>query len=112
MSTFLNLAEIPKPFKKSGYEAQRKPRSSKQLLMVEKEKRVSLDTPTWTSTMSPPSIRPSHRFCDITGLPTKYKDPRTGLFYYNAEVYRFIQSLPVHVVQQYLALRRANTVLK
>ncbi|KAL1589176.1 hypothetical protein WHR41_02088 [Cladosporium halotolerans] len=67
---------------------------------------------TYTSIAAAPSLKPKKKYCDITGLPAKYKDPKTGLFYYNAEVYAVIKSLTTGQVQEYLAARGANTVLK
>lgn len=67
---------------------------------------------TYTSIQAPPSLRPKKKYCDITGLPAKYTDPKTGLQYYNAEIYRVIKGLNTAQVQEYLAARNANTVLK
>ena len=67
---------------------------------------------TYTSIAAAPSLKPKKKYCDITGLPAKYKDPKTGLFYYNAEVYAVVKSLTTGQVQEYLAARGANTVLK
>ncbi|KAM0720914.1 hypothetical protein Q7P37_003199 [Cladosporium fusiforme] len=67
---------------------------------------------TYTSIAAAPSLKPKKKYCDITGLPAKYKDPKTGLYYYNAEVYAVIKSLTTGQVQEYLAARGANTVLK
>lgn len=67
---------------------------------------------TYTSIAAAPSLKPKKKYCDITGLPAKYTDPKTGLFYYNAEVYRVVKGLGTAQVQEYLAARGANTVLK
>ena len=67
---------------------------------------------TYTSIQAPPSLKPKTKYCDITGLPAKYTDPKTGLFYFNAEVYQVVKSLNTTQVQEYLAARGANTVLK
>ena len=67
---------------------------------------------TYTSIAAAPSLKPKKKYCDITGLPAKYKDPKTGLYYYNAEVYAVVKSLTTGQVQEYLAARGANTVLK
>lgn len=67
---------------------------------------------TWTSIAAAPSLKPKKKYCDITGLPAKYTDPKTNLNYYNAEVYKLIRGLTTSQVQDYLALRGANTVLK
>lgn len=67
---------------------------------------------TYTSIQAAPSLKPKKKYCDITGLPAKYTDPKTGLFYFNAEVYKVVKSLTTGQVQEYLAARGANTVLK
>ena len=67
---------------------------------------------TYTSIAAAPSLKPKKKYCDITGLPAKYKDPKTGLYYYNAEIYAVVKSLGTGQVQEYLAARGANTVLK
>ncbi|KAK4570422.1 chromatin-remodeling complex subunit ies6 [Recurvomyces mirabilis] len=67
---------------------------------------------TYTSIQAPPSLKPKTKYCDITGLPSRYIDPKTGLQYYNAEIYQIIKGLNTAQVQEYLAIRNANTVLK
>lgn len=67
---------------------------------------------TYTSIAAAPSLKPKKKYCDITGLPAKYTDPKSGLFYYNAEVYKVVKNLNTMQVQEYLAARGANTVLK
>ncbi|CAK3826993.1 Chromatin-remodeling complex subunit IES6 [Lecanosticta acicola] len=67
---------------------------------------------TYTSISAAPSLKPKKKYCDITGLPAKYKDPKSGLYYYNAEIYVVVKNLSTTQVQEYLATRGANTVLK
>jgi len=67
---------------------------------------------TYTSIAAAPSLKPKKKYCDITGLPAKYTDPKTGLFYFNAEVYQVVKGLSTTQVQEYLAARGANTILK
>jgi len=67
---------------------------------------------TYTSIAAAPSLKPKKKYCDITGLPAKYTDPKSGLYYYNAEVYQVVKGLSTTQVQEYLAARSANTVLK
>lgn len=67
---------------------------------------------TYTSIAAAPSLKPKKKYCDITGLPAKYKDPKSGLYYFNAEIYAVVKSLSTTQVQEYLAARGANTVLK
>ena len=67
---------------------------------------------TYTSIAAAPSLKPKKKYCDITGLPAKYKDPKSGLYYYNAEIYAVVKGLTTGQVQEYLAARGANTILK
>lgn len=60
-----------------------------------------------------PTLRPVRRYCDITGLPSRYTDPRTRLRYYNLEVFAMvIRTLPPGVAEKYLEARGAHVVLK
>ncbi|THW95331.1 hypothetical protein D6C90_00823 [Aureobasidium pullulans] len=67
---------------------------------------------TYTSIQAAPSFKPKQKYCDITGLPAPYSDPKTGLRYHNTEVYSVIKTLSTTQVQDYLAARGAHTVLK
>lgn len=69
---------------------------------------------TYTNIESAPSLHPAnHRhYCDVTGLPSKYTDPKTKLRYYDGEIFAVVRSLPQGAPDQYLAARGANVVLK
>lgn len=69
---------------------------------------------TYTNIESAPSLHPANHkhYCDITGLPAKYTDPKTKLRYYNGEIFAVVRSLPQGAPDQYLAARGANVVLK
>ncbi|PSN67541.1 hypothetical protein BS50DRAFT_393926 [Corynespora cassiicola Philippines] len=69
---------------------------------------------TYTNIESAPSFHPSsqRRYCDITGLPAPYTDPKTRLRYHNKEVFGTIRTMPSNVTEGYLAARGAHTVLK
>ncbi|KAG8631023.1 hypothetical protein KVT40_000163 [Elsinoe batatas] len=66
----------------------------------------------WTSIAAAPSFKPKQKYCDITGLPASYVDPKSGLRYANREIYAVVRTLGTGAVQEYLAARGANTVLK
>ncbi|CBX99775.1 hypothetical protein IAQ61_002993 [Plenodomus lingam] len=70
--------------------------------------------PTYTNIESAPSFHPSSqkKYCDITGLPAPYTDPKTRLRYYNKEVFGSIRTMPQNVSEGYLAARGAHTILK
>lgn len=67
---------------------------------------------TYTNIESAPSLQTKKHYCDITGLPARYTDPKTKLRYHNQEVFGVVRSLPQGVPDQYLAARGANVVLK
>lgn len=61
---------------------------------------------------APPSTYPTKKYCDLTGAPAKYTDPRTGLRYADAAAFEVARRLPPDTVQAYMGLRRAAVVLK
>lgn len=73
---------------------------------------ASAPAATYTNIESAPSMAPQKRYCDITGLPAPYTDPKTRLRYHNREVFAIIRSFPQGVAEQFLEARGAQTVLK
>ncbi|KAF6821508.1 major facilitator superfamily transporter quinate [Colletotrichum sojae] len=67
---------------------------------------------TYTNIESAPSLAHTKRYCDITGLPAPYLDPKTRLRYHDKEVFGLIRTLPQGAAEQYLEARGAHTVLK
>ncbi|ETN42260.1 uncharacterized protein HMPREF1541_04201 [Cyphellophora europaea CBS 101466] len=69
---------------------------------------------TYTNIESAPSLSPARQkqYCDITGLPSRYTDPKTKLRYYDQEIFGVVRTLPPGGPDQYLAARGANVVLK
>lgn len=86
-------------------------------LVLEKNLKSSFSTGpavTYTNIESAPSLNPAHqrRYCDITGLPAPYTDPKTRLRYHNQEIFGVIRSLGQGVADSYLEARGAHVVLK
>ncbi|KAF9881908.1 hypothetical protein CkaCkLH20_01054 [Colletotrichum karsti] len=85
-------------------------------LVLEKSLRpnggASAPSVTYTNIESAPSLAHGKRYCDITGLPAPYLDPKTRLRYHDKEVFGLIRSLPQGAAEQYLEARGAHTVLK
>ncbi|WYZ45356.1 hypothetical protein EsH8_VIII_000672 [Colletotrichum jinshuiense] len=84
-------------------------------LVLEKSLRPngsSVPSVTYTNIESAPSLAHGKRYCDITGLPAPYVDPKTRLRYNNKEVFGLIRNLPQGAAEQYLEARGAHTVLK
>ncbi|OJJ50709.1 hypothetical protein ASPZODRAFT_56384 [Penicilliopsis zonata CBS 506.65] len=69
---------------------------------------------TYTNIESAPSLHPSHQkhYCDLTGLPAPYTDPKTRLRYHNREVFGVVRTLGQGVAESYLEARGAHVVLK
>ncbi|KAI1007090.1 hypothetical protein K3495_g1126 [Podosphaera aphanis] len=67
---------------------------------------------TYTGIESAPSLSHPRHYCDITGLPAPYTDPKTRLKYHNKEVFSVIRTLGPGVAEQYLEARGAHTILK
>lgn len=67
---------------------------------------------TYTNIESAPSLQTKKHYCDITGLPARYTDPKTKLRYHNQEIFGVIRTFPQGTPDQYLAARGANVILK
>ncbi|CEL02214.1 Putative Chromatin-remodeling complex subunit Ies6 [Aspergillus calidoustus] len=86
-------------------------------LVLEKNARAAYSSgpaATYTNIESAPSLHPSQQrpYCDITGLPAPYTDPKTRLRYYDKEVFGVVRTLGQGVPESYLELRAAHVVLK
>lgn len=86
-------------------------------MVLEKNLQASIPTgpiATYTNIESAPSLHPAHqkRYCDVTGLPALYTDPKTRLRYHNKEVFDLVRTFPQGVVENYLEVRGAHVVLK
>ncbi|BDD63961.1 INO80 complex subunit C [Monascus purpureus] len=86
-------------------------------LVLEKNARATFPSGpavTYTNIESAPSLHPScqRHYCDITGLPAPYTDPKTRLRYHDKEVFAVIRTLGQGVPESYLEARGAHIVLK
>jgi len=84
-------------------------------LVLERNMRTGFSTApnaTYMNIESAPSLAHSKRYCDITGLPAPYTDPKTRLRYHDKEVFALIRTLGQGVAEQYLEARGAHTILK
>jgi INO80 complex subunit C len=59
-----------------------------------------------------PTLLSKKKYCDITGFESNYKDPRTGLRFYNADIYKIVSTLSEPIKNQYLSMRKALFVIK
>ncbi|KAJ6779873.1 hypothetical protein PWT90_00870 [Aphanocladium album] len=67
---------------------------------------------TYTNIESAPSLAHSKRYCDVTGLPAPYFDPKSRMRYHNKEIFALIRTLPQSTAELYLEARGAHTILK
>lgn len=69
---------------------------------------------TYTNIESAPSLHPSSQrhYCDITGLPAPYTDPKSRLRYHDGEMFGVVRSLGQGSTEGYLSARGAQIVLK
>jgi INO80 complex subunit C len=107
---------VPKtlPFKRKAYalDGKRKWKKLKQILQAEGYENLPASEATYANIEAPPSMYPPKKFCDVTGFEAPYTDPKTRMRYSSADLFPVIRSLPYEVVQQYLAIRNAQVVLK
>lgn len=87
-------------------------KSSRSLLSAEHYDMISPSTPTYVNIDAPPSMIPSKKYCDITGLPSKYMDPITKIRYVSKEAFRIARNLQDHKVEEFLSLRHAQVRIK
>jgi INO80 complex subunit C len=111
----LDISPHPRPFKNSNYKPPlRRNKNLKQILSDNNNtdpNRLQMQT-TYQNIESAPSFRRGNKWCDVTGLPAKYTDPKTKLRYRDGEVYQAVRSLPAGGAEKYLEVRGANVVLK
>jgi len=107
------------PFKNEDYQhanicnGRKKPwKTLKQILSQEQSLAWPDDAITYSSLDSPPSFKPAKKYSDISGLLAHYTDPQTKLNYSSAEEFQHIRTLPSDIVQGYLAVRKANSLLQ
>lgn len=86
-------------------------------MVLEKNLQASLTSgpaATYTNIESAPSLHPAHQkhYCDITGLPAPYTDPKTRLRYHSREIFELVRGLPQGVAEKYLEARGAHVILK
>ncbi|XP_023323310.1 INO80 complex subunit C-like [Eurytemora carolleeae] len=107
------------PFKNNQFKhsnisnGKKKPwKTLKQILAQEQTLSWPETAVTYSSLDAPPSFKPSKKYSDLSGLEAVYTDPQTRLNYSNAEEFQEIRRLPSDIVQGYLSLRKANTLLQ
>eukprot|EP00123_Amoebidium_parasiticum_P002783 comp14069_c0_seq1/m.9932 comp14069_c0_seq1/g.9932 ORF comp14069_c0_seq1/g.9932 comp14069_c0_seq1/m.9932 type:complete len:146 (-) comp14069_c0_seq1:71-508(-) len=105
----LTTVEASKSYKNPDFQ-RKKDKNLKQILAADKNINWPPNMPTYSSIEAPPSLKPAHKYCDLTGLPANYTDPRTKMRYHSCAEYQKIQDMPDDVTRGYIALR--NVVLE
>eukprot|EP00126_Sphaerothecum_destruens_P006064 Sdes_comp19192_c0_seq2m10035 len=96
-----------------AYKTSKKPwKPLKTILTLEPNHPYELNIPTFASLDAPPSLLPRKKYCDISGLPGLYTDPKTKLRYFNSEYFKTIRALSEDIIEGYLFLRKDHVVLK
>lgn len=96
----------------------RRHKTFKQMIMDEQKylqtkKKFDDLKPTYVYIVSPPSLKPHKRYCDITGLSSYYTNPSNGLRFFSVEIYStMIKNMSPGLDQEFLELRGANVILK
>ncbi|XP_034409463.1 INO80 complex subunit C [Cyclopterus lumpus] len=83
----------------------------KQILALERTLPWKLNDPSYYSIDALPSLKPTKKYSDISGLPANYTDPQTKLRFTSSEEFSYIRLLPTDVVTGYLALRKATCIV-
>uniref|UniRef100_A0A3Q3FAU9 INO80 complex subunit C n=1 Tax=Labrus bergylta TaxID=56723 RepID=A0A3Q3FAU9_9LABR len=83
----------------------------KQILALERILPWKLNDPNYYNIEAPPSLLPTKKYSDISGLPANYTDPQTKLRFTSSEEFSYIRLLPTDVVTGYLALRKATCIV-
>lgn len=113
----LDITSTPRPFKNPHYKPRKhRQKTLKQILSDATRSQNPSEklTSTYANIESAPSFHPSRggHWCDVTGLPAKYLDPKSKLRYADKEVYALVRGLGAGVGERYLEVRGANVVLR
>lgn len=87
-------------------------KSSRSLITAEHYDMLPPTAPTYLNIDAGPSMLPTKKYCDITGLPAKYMDPVTKLRYVEKQAFRKARNLAEHKVEEFLSLRKAQVRIK
>ncbi len=88
-----------------------KRKSMKVVMLQERFALVPPHLPTYVSVRAPASLWPSVRYCDLTGLPTQFTDPKTKLHFLDSATFQRIRQLSQDAINGILAKRGADISL-
>ncbi|XP_003744179.1 INO80 complex subunit C [Galendromus occidentalis] len=114
-TSLVSVPQSTKSFKLAAYAAKcvkpetNKPRVIKNLKQVTTAERLyPSGVASYASIEMHQTMKPAKKYSDISGLPAKYTDPLTKLYYADSEEFAKIRLLSSEQVLGYLSLRRAN----
>ena len=87
-------------------------RNSKNMKNLNKEGADSLSYKIYCDIEAGPSVLPKKKYCDFTGLTSRYSELHTGIRYYNSQIYKLSQNIAQPIKDQYLNIRKALIRLK
>lgn len=115
----LSTSGVTTPASSNGKEQPNLAQASQSLSKLVLEKSLkpaglpgTVPSATYTNIESAPSLAHAKRYCDVTGLPAPYFDPKSRMRYHNKEIFGFVRSLPQTTAEMYLEARGAHTILK
>lgn len=88
-----------------------KRKSIKVVMLQERFALVPPHLPTYVSVRAPASVWPAVRYCDLTGLPTRFTDPKTKLHFLDSATFQRIRQLSQEAINRILAKRGADISL-
>lgn len=87
-------------------------KSSRSLITNEHYDMLPASVPTYVNIDAGPSMMPTKKYCDFTGLPAKYTDPVTKLRFVGTKAFRKARNMQEHKVEEFLSLRKAQIRIK
>lgn len=94
-----------------GFRGGKLSKNISQILTAECYELLDADKPTYENIGVGPSCHPRLKYCDLTGFPAKYTDPKTGLHYADLQEYKALCDMPNEDVQKLLAIRGASKAI-
>lgn len=117
-----NTIQIPSPFKKLHYKKPNRRHKPARQLITDEARRINtilqkdkenedphhhmlVPKVTFFNVEAPPAMKPTKKYCDITGLKGNYRSPTNNIRYHNSEIYQLIvKPMAPGIDQEYLKL--------
>eukprot|EP00043_Microstomoeca_roanoka_P029992 m.24164 g.24164 ORF g.24164 m.24164 type:complete len:129 (-) comp9629_c0_seq1:274-660(-) len=96
------------PFKSKLKGKSKAIKNLKGALHAERQEKYSRDAVLYSSISAPVPLLPVKKYCDLTGLLAKYRDPKTHLLYHSKAEFVRVHELPRSGITALLTMRGAN----